>query len=200
MPMSMEVYFIRHGRTTANDADLLQTYTDSLLTEKGREQIYKIAEWISSKHIDVILSSSAGRCKETATLLKDILCVPLKIYDKLRERSISHQYEGRSFEDLSATRQAEGHRFVDPTQDWEGVPEVESDLKVYKRVVSVFDKFDGKKIACVTHAGVIKAFLHTAFCIRKNRTSCFKVRNGSVVFLKRDAGIQFQLHEFRLFH
>ena len=42
-------------------------------------------------------------------------------------------------------------------------------------------KYKNKNVICITHAGVIKVFLHQIFSISKNRYNAFKINPGAIL-------------------
>jgi len=81
-------YLIRHGQKVAEAGD-------PGLTEIGKEQAGKTAEFLKDKNISKIYSSTYKRTKETTEIIKNTLKVEIKFDDRLRERmnwgSISNQ-------------------------------------------------------------------------------------------------------------
>jgi len=190
---------MRHARTTANNGDVFLSTTESQVTEAGLEQARMAAEWLSTREIDTIVTSPATRCVDTAEILQDYLNIPVRVCRELCERSVHRRYEGVPSEQLVHLRISEGHRFVDPTQDWNDVLEVESDRDVYMRIMRVLREYRNLSTLVVTHAGVIKSFLHCEFHIDAQRSNCFKVGNSSILTLDEDANSHYQLYDFRRF-
>lgn len=63
-----EIYFIRHGQTLKNTSWTYQG-PEEPLTDKGREQVKKAAEYLKDKNIQVLYSSPYKRALETASLI-----------------------------------------------------------------------------------------------------------------------------------
>lgn len=73
----MEIIFIRHGRSKADDERKHEGRYDSPLTNVGREQVNKRAESIKNKDIKInkIITSPLKRAKETAEIIaKSLKC------------------------------------------------------------------------------------------------------------------------------
>jgi uncharacterized phosphatase len=70
------LYFIRHGESVYNSLGKLSGSTDSPLTDKGREQAKEIAKDIKPLHIDLIVSSSLSRARETAEIIAENIGYP----------------------------------------------------------------------------------------------------------------------------
>ena len=65
----LNIYFVRHGETLWNKEEKIQGELDSPITEKGREDIHKLAENLKDIKFDGIYSSELGRAYETALIL-----------------------------------------------------------------------------------------------------------------------------------
>jgi broad specificity phosphatase PhoE len=178
------IYLIRHGRTILNDNDILQCDTDIGLNNTGLQQAKKNGLWLSKQKINAILTSPQGRTIETANIIKSYVKCDMFVSDLLTERNIGI-YEGMDTNHLTEFREKAKHDFVDPTQDWNNIGNVESDTKIFCRVAKCYSmhisKFPNhKNIAIITHAGVIKSLLHKLFQVDPTRGNCFKAGNGSI--------------------
>ena len=65
----LNIYFVRHGETLWNKEGKIQGELDSPITEKGREDIHKLAENLKNIKFGGIYSSELGRAYETALIL-----------------------------------------------------------------------------------------------------------------------------------
>lgn len=74
------VYFLRHGQTNLNRQHLHQ-YAETGLSEKGRLQAQTIAKKLKDIKIDVIISSSLARTKETADIVAQEVGLPVEVND-----------------------------------------------------------------------------------------------------------------------
>ncbi len=73
-PDDTEVWFTRHGETTANAATTMSDGTDNPeLTEKGREQSKNASKILKDegKHFDIIIHTSMLRAHDTAHIIGD---------------------------------------------------------------------------------------------------------------------------------
>lgn len=80
----MEIYFMRHGESTADIENKIESRYDAALTEKGLEQAKKISSFFKENQIDFqkIISSPLKRAKETSKIISEQLKVEI-IYDEL---------------------------------------------------------------------------------------------------------------------
>ena len=80
MSSDIEITFMRHGRSRADDENVIEGRYDSPLTEIGREQAQARAEELKAKGLafDVIIASSLVRAAETAEIIGGILGVKVE--------------------------------------------------------------------------------------------------------------------------
>ena len=84
----VELTFLRHGRSQADDDDLFEGRYDSPLTEAGRQQALALLEkWKSQRqrNYDAVVTSPLQRAVSTATLFAQHYGVPLTRDDLLME-------------------------------------------------------------------------------------------------------------------
>lgn len=182
------LYLIRHCSTTENETGILCSDQDNELSHKGIEQGRKLTTWFRDKNIDLILSSSLLRAVNTAKYINEATNAEIVLSKDLLERKVSSEYANKKLQEITKYRNSKGHNFFDPSQDWNGVSEIESDMEIFERIKSLLINYyqPEKDIACVTHAGVIKAFLHVALKIDKSRSNGFKVKNGCIIVLQNE--------------
>lgn len=87
----MDIYLLRHGETDWNKRRLLQGHTDTLLNEKGRQQVEETAHKLANLGIsmDVIVTSPLKRANESAQIAARVLGFPqekIVVEDLLIER------------------------------------------------------------------------------------------------------------------
>ena len=61
----MDLLWVRHGEPERIEAGT-GVPADPALTERGRDQAERLAQWLATEPIDVILSSPQRRARETA--------------------------------------------------------------------------------------------------------------------------------------
>lgn len=178
------IIFARHGMTKLNEAAVLHSGNGSGISNKGTYQARALAEWARGHNISRLYTSELKRAIETAEIVAAKLNVEFEVHELLRERDYG-PFENLRRPDLLASREERGLSNIDPTQDWYGVREVESDELVFGRVRGFFDETGALRssgaVLIVTHAGVIKSFLHTVYRIPPGCYRCFKITNGSAL-------------------
>ncbi len=81
----MKIYFVRHGESEGNTGPLHQG-PDTPLTENGRKQAEFVAERFSDIPIDLIVSSTYERAKETAYIINSLILRPIEYSELFVER------------------------------------------------------------------------------------------------------------------
>lgn len=149
-------YFVmRHGGTEGNERDRVsyKNQAEDNLTSSGRQQIAESIEKIDGK-IDLVISSTFTRTRETAEIIKDKLGLTddQVIFDERLIEINPGDFDGKNW--------AEYHAYVSSTRPhWfsSKIPNGESFQDVARRVGGVLyeieNKYRGKNILIVTHGG-----------------------------------------------
>jgi broad specificity phosphatase PhoE len=66
--MTTTIWLARHGETHWTVEDRFNGWSDTGLTDKGREQAVKLGEWLENEPITAVYCSSLSRCIRTAQL------------------------------------------------------------------------------------------------------------------------------------
>lgn len=89
----MKLYIVRHGKTDWNIMGLLQGQTNIELNEEGINDARKLSKEINLNEIDLCISSSLERAKQTAEILTNN---KIKIiYDNMIVERGFGDYEGK---------------------------------------------------------------------------------------------------------
>lgn len=151
-------YLVRHGETAWNAEGKLQGHTDIPLSDVGRAQARTLANELVDMHVDTIYASPLSRAVETATIIGEVLSLPINIDVGLKERN-SGKLEGLSKSEMRAlypdwNTMTEEERFKDSREG------TESGEETSKRVLHTLEEIaktnDGKHILAVTHGGNIR--------------------------------------------
>ncbi len=156
----MEILFIRHGETLANTKNYYYGFTDSPMTERGKEQA-RAAGLVVNKmkfHPDKIYISERHRTRDTLELMgfkPNIATIDGRINEQNlgKLECMTYQEIEKKYPDV----------FNDWNKDYHGyrVPEGESHLDLFNRVVSFLEelikneKGYNRKILVVSHGGVM---------------------------------------------
>jgi len=125
----MKLYFVRHGESEANIQHVISNYASPFgLTERGRQQVYELADRLQDLPISTMYSSPVLRAMDTADILYQALGLPYRVHEALREygcgvleeksdeqswRSHRHYYEEWTLRHNLLSKPEGGESFVD---------------------------------------------------------------------------------------
>jgi broad specificity phosphatase PhoE len=91
----------RHGQTPHNAAGIWQGQLDSPLSEVGRQQARAAAGRLAAYRPSLIISSDLARASDTARALADLVNLPIRYDERLREIHVG-RWQGRTSADTKA--------------------------------------------------------------------------------------------------
>ncbi len=152
---------IRHAESSWNASGRWQGHADPPLTARGRAQASALAREIAREPIDVLVSSDLRRAAQTAAILAAARGLEAELNPRLRELDLG-DWEGLTREQIECGAGDALRRFE------AGDPEVrpgggenlrELDRRARSAVGEIVDAHPGRRLALVTHLGVIRALL-----------------------------------------
>lgn len=147
-----KLYMARHGE---DDQTMLGGWSKNRLTQKGINQAKKLADVVKNIDIDIIISSSLVRARETSDIVSRILGVPV-VYDSMINEINNGNLADISIIDFKVLYPG---LYFSSLQMSEKYPNGESPIEFYDRIVSFFDKslkeYKNKNVLLITHGGVI---------------------------------------------
>ena len=81
----IKLILVRHGKTTCNEKGALSGLTDSVLSETGKLQSQKIADYLKYTNIDKIYTTPFKRTKETIEKLAETKNIKVEESSQLNE-------------------------------------------------------------------------------------------------------------------
>ena len=103
----MLVHFVRHGESVSNAAPggrALPFSEGDQLTERGRAQAERVAEYLAGVGARTVLSSPLRRSRETAEIIATRLDLPIEEIEEIRELRESDGYGELSLDDQRLRR------------------------------------------------------------------------------------------------
>ena len=180
------IWLIRHGETDWNAEQRLQGHLDIPLNQVGIEQAALLAAALQRERPEVVIASDLQRACETARPLAQSCSLELLTDSALRERCFG-AFEGLRYDEI-------GMHFPHAHAAWQartidarypaGVRIAETLREFSERAVASIlnhaQRHAGKKIAIVTHGGVLDCIYRfvTGMPIEKKRD--FEIGNASV--------------------
>jgi broad specificity phosphatase PhoE len=152
---------IRHAESSWNAADRWQGHGDPPLSDRGRAQANALARELDREAIDVLVSSDLQRAAETAAILGQARSLQPEWNPRLRELDIG-DWEGLTRDQIQRTAGDVLRRFDDGDLDvrpggGENLREIEQ--RAVSAVTELIAAHPGRRLAVVTHLGVIRALL-----------------------------------------
>lgn len=139
-------YLIRHGQKTGHDGN-------PSLTENGKIQAQKTAEYLYLKNISKIFSSSYKRTLETANIIDGLLSVGIEQDNRLQERMNWESVPGQTLEEfLKEWEYSDLNRNFDPKV---GISSHRASLQVQNMLNEITQKYPNKNIAIITSGPTI---------------------------------------------
>lgn len=176
------VYLIRHGHTEETERGRLYNDPAVELTERGREQATAMGGWLKKNKPHVLVCSTAQRVRSTAELIEKETGLKALPLEGFNEWSVG-DWEGRTYVDLKENE-------PDAYKQWSGnpienaPPNGESITDLYERIrgrlKDVIKSHEGKTIALVTHAGVIRCILVEALGMPLNNFWRLSIPTGCI--------------------
>lgn len=153
--MIEQLILIRHGETLHNVAGLAQGWNDSTLSEKGEDQVRRLAARLAGLDIDAVFSSPLGRALASAAPIAEATQLPITPLDGLREMSYG-RWEGRSFLDVREEDAVAYQNWI--TRGDAACPEGESHDQVRERMLRAVEQISAvaRRPVVVTHGTAIR--------------------------------------------
>jgi len=152
---------IRHAESRWNAAGRWQGHGDPPLSDRGIAQARALARELARERIDVIVSSDLCRATQTAAILGRARGLRPLLNPRLRELDLG-DWEGLTREEIARAAGASLRRFDAGDLDvrpggGENLRELAQ--RACSAVTDLVDAHPGRRLAIVTHLGVIRALL-----------------------------------------
>jgi 2,3-bisphosphoglycerate-dependent phosphoglycerate mutase len=158
-PSTHNITLLRHGKSQANEQNVLQGQMDSPLTEEGVRQSQALATHWKAEEVTFtkIISSPLGRAHETAHIVSDLLMIPIELDDQWKEREFG-KAEGLRYEEiLSKYHELPPRSVYDPAYETG-----ESDWDLYIRAANAVQNLTYRtsgRYLVVSHGSIMNAAL-----------------------------------------
>lgn len=148
---------IRHGETRANREGVWHGSIDTPLSERGRRQAERVADYLARGHADAaaLYSSPLQRARHTAEPIAEVLGIELRVDADLSEYHLG-SWEGETYRDLQHERRLWQHIREDPDFAPHGG---ESPRQVAERLSGALRRIaaahPGERVVIVAHGGAL---------------------------------------------
>ena len=149
---SITFYLVRHGEAENNVRHILNSAPvkhEYPLTERGRAQATKAAEYLVPVGADVLYSSPILRAKETAGIIAEATGLPIHFDDRLWEVGMGRFNEGSQLDMLKKYPDPQMRLSPDAEDGMESMLEVRSRLDDF--LDELKEKYVGKQVILVSH-------------------------------------------------
>lgn len=169
----MKLFVARHGQTTWNAQNRVCGITE--LTEKGIEQVKKLADIVKSYNIHILISSPLKRAIETRQIVADENNIALQVEEALIEQNYGI-YEGvdRKNDNFLANKRNFAYRY----------PNGESMMQVAYRIYGLIDKIkeqhQGKSILIISHGGICRIIRTYFIDMSNDEFFNYTLKNGKI--------------------
>jgi 2,3-bisphosphoglycerate-dependent phosphoglycerate mutase len=161
MSEAIEITFMRHGRSRADDEQVCEGRYDAPLTDVGRAQVLaRTQQWqAAGVHFDLVIASPLQRAAETARIIAQALAVPIEPDPDWMERD-NGPIAGLPFAEAEARYPKPAFR--NPYEPFCGTGESEWDLacRAARAVQKVIRRGPGRYLV-VAHGNVLNAALRS---------------------------------------
>lgn len=169
------IYLIRHAETVEEKGirntceDFQMINEKEILSIQGEEQSKRLSNNIELQNLDVIWSSNYTRAKATAKYIAYKNKLQYNLDKRLCERKLGNLEDLARFMIDKETRDPSREQLAFPefkTRDGESANETNKRMNEF--ISEILEKYEGKRIAVISHGGSIK-FLLLSYCkVNKN--------------------------------
>ncbi len=178
----VKLILVRHGKTLCNEKGALSGLTDSVLSEVGKLQGEKIANYLRDEEIDKIYTTPFTRTRETIKRLSEIKNIKIEETNKLNEINFG-DFEGLSFKEIDEKYPEEVEKMIKEGFEYK-YPNGESLVDTFVRVKEEIDRIvrenDNSTILICSHGGTIRNIISYLLCGDYKYHWNFKIDNGSI--------------------
>jgi alpha-ribazole phosphatase/probable phosphoglycerate mutase len=186
----LRLIFVRHGTSTWNDERRIQGQLDPPLSERGREQVSRLAQRFRDTEVNAFYSSDLERARATADAIGAVLGQAPELWPGLREVSLG-EWEGKTREEIIADYPEEWQRWTEQPS-WDAVPGGEGtdafESRVSAAIDQIVERHTSGRVLIVTHGGVIQVALLRVVGRSSNGLCPFTIDNTSLTVLQGPPG------------
>ena len=181
--MQTTLYLARHGETLWNKEQRFQGQLDSELTQLGKQQSQQLAQMLSDKAIDLVVSSPLGRAVATAKICQQQLNIASTVDVGLNERNLG-QWQGKEVKTLMVeaiyTEVLQQFTDVAPT---DGESAQACGKRIYQAIEAIAKQSPAQRILIIFHGEALRCFLSSLG--QKYTENAYQLfANGSVYQLR----------------
>ena len=165
----------------------MQGWGDSELSDRGWQQVARVAERLRGVGADALFSSPLQRALTTAQNIAESTGLEIRTLDDLREMNYG-RWEGQKFLDVRKTDEENYQRWI--TDDEFACPEGESHAQVRMRIARALNDVTGSKqnrAVVVTHGTAIRVAVTVLLGLPLSASRNFAQDNAAINVFNRRA-------------
>lgn len=188
---NMEILLIRHGESEADILNVHEGSADFSLTENGINQARKMANRVKQEFPpDFIWSSTMTRAKQTAEILANVISCPIEFTTELREHDNGNM-AGKPLDEVAFPS------WLLPHEKWGEYGESKIEFRargehILSHILKNSNQY--KRIAIVTHGGMISRVIESFLQLPVNHNIFFKTEDTGIHLL--EYGDQYKFIKF----
>jgi broad specificity phosphatase PhoE len=158
--MSTRLVLVRHGETVNHHDNRYTGLSDVALTDRGRRQAERLAEWAEGAGLAAVRSSPLTRALHTAEPSAERAGLPLATDGRLRELDFG-VLDGLTADEARALYPEHAAAFFeDPTRVFPGgEPVAAAAERAVDALTALADEFPGGRVLVVAHSTIIRLAL-----------------------------------------
>lgn len=156
-----EILFIRHAETDM--AGTFCGHSDPEVNARGRIQLGELVNRLRTENIGVVYTSDLRRAQATGRAIADAFAVDCQVRSALREVDFG-QWEGLTWKEIEQRDETYARRWIAEyprlsAPNGESLRDFERRVLEEVRFLSTRPTAEGRRVAVVTHAGVLRTML-----------------------------------------
>lgn len=184
----IKLILVRHGRTNCNESGVLSGLTDSILSEKGKEQSIKLVQYLKNENINRIYTTPFSRTRETVKKLAEIKNIKIEEKSQFNEINFG-DFEGLSFKEIEKKYPEEIEKMMNEGFEYK-YPNGESLIDTFNRVKNEVNRIvnDDKNLTVLicSHGGTIRNIISYLLCGNYKYHWNFRIDNCSITEIEVD--------------
>ena len=152
------LYVVRHAETEYNNKGIYVGRKDISINKKGINQANYVGKRLKKENVNLIVTSSLTRAKETANIINKYLKKDIIIDDRFDEVDIG-VYEGLTSREISETIRNRHHGDIYEFYNnnfLEGEKNRDVEERIYQGLENIKKNYPDERIALITHGFIIR--------------------------------------------
>ena len=181
------IYLIRHAETINEDGirntdETMQEINEKeILSVEGERAAKELSENDELTNIDVLWSSNYTRAKATAKYIANNNNLQYNLDKRLCERKLGNIEDLAKFMNDKSTRDPSREQLAFPDfKTCDGESANDTNKRMNEFVNEILEKYEGKRIALVSHGGSIKFYLLSHCEVNKNLNLEYKEKELNI--------------------